>query len=87
MKTVGAVAGALLLCLTTSLFGQQGLPSNAQLAEMGLAGMEIMSDHEAAQIRVRGYSLNRWGNLYPFVQGVSRLQPRPPMVRPVYYLR
>jgi hypothetical protein len=54
-----------------------GLPSQARLAEMGLAGMEILSDAEAATVCVSGRPPNPWGDLYPFIKGVSRLQPVP----------
>ena len=73
MKYLLIVAGALLVCSTAAAQAQRGVPSQARLAEMGLANMVILSDQEAQTIRVYGRPPNRWGDLYPYVKGVSRL--------------
>lgn len=71
--------GALALVVgAISAHAETGLPSGEQLAAMGLGGMEILSDAEAETICVSGRPPNRWGNLYPFVKGVSRLEPLAP---------
>ena len=66
-----------------------GLPSEETLAAMGLSGMQVLTDEEAMAIRVSGDTMPRWGNLYPFVYGASRLEPgvrargwRAPLVLP-----
>ena len=73
MKHLMIVACALLAYSTATAQAEQGVPSRARLAEMGLADMVILSDREAQTIRVSGRPPNRWGNLYPYVKGVSRL--------------
>jgi hypothetical protein len=87
MKHLMIVACALLVCSTTGAQAQQGVPSRARLAEMGLADMVILSDSEAQTIRVYGRPPNRWGNLYAYVKGVSRLdrEPRFNSPRPVFF--
>ncbi len=77
MKFLVMVASALLVCSTAAAQSQRGVPSRAQLAEMGLADMEILSDREAQTIRVSGRPPNRWGNLYPYIHGLSRLDRQP----------
>jgi hypothetical protein len=67
---------------STDVWAQRGIPSEARLAEMGLAGIEILSDAEASTVRVSGRPPNRWGDLYPFVHGLSRLD-REPARRPL----
>ena len=87
MRPTAILMGTFISFFAMNLYAQQGLPSPATLAEMGLFHMEILSDHEAAQIRVRGFPPNRWGNLYPFVHGVSRLEREQSIIRPAYLLR
>lgn len=77
MKVLAILAGVLFVCGATDVRAEQGLPSQARLAEMGLGGIEILSDAEASTIRVCGRPPNRWGDLYPFVYGVSRLTQNP----------
>ncbi len=77
MKFLVIVASTLLLCGTAAAQTQRGVPSRARLAEMGLADMQILSDQEAQTIRVRGRPPNRWGNLYRYVHGLSRLDRQP----------
>ena len=76
MRFLILVAGLMLAGVPTTAQAERGIPSQARLAEMGLSGMEILSDQQAESIRVYGSAPNRWGNLYPFVKGVSRLQPQ-----------
>ena len=83
MKFLVIVAGALLLCSTAAAQPQRGVLSRARLAEMGLAGMQILSDQEAQTIRVRGRPPNRWGNLYAYVHGISRLDRQPRRTAPL----
>ncbi len=73
MKFLAMMASALLVCSTAAAQPQRGVPSRARLAEMGLADMEILSDQEAQTIRVHGRPPTRWGNLYRYVHGISRL--------------
>jgi hypothetical protein len=82
MKYLTMLAGVLLLCSTATAQADRGVPSRARLAEMGLADMVILSDREAQSIRVRGRPPNRWGDLYPFVKGVSRLDRQPRLNAP-----
>jgi hypothetical protein len=73
MKFLTVLAGVLLIGNTAAASVERGVPSRARLAEMGLADMVILSDREALTIRVYGRPPNRWGNLYPYIKGVSRL--------------
>ncbi len=77
MKFLVTMASTLLVCSTAAAQSQRGVPSQARLAEMGLAGMQILSDQEAQTIRVRGRPPSRWGNLYRYVHGLSRLDRQP----------
>ncbi len=49
-----AAAIALVLALSTTSHAESGLPSDQVLADMGLAEMRIMSDHEGLAIRGLG---------------------------------
>ncbi len=73
MKFLVMMASVLLVCSTAAAQTERGVPSRARLAEMGLADMVILSDREALTIRVYGHPPNRWGNLYRYVHGISRL--------------
>ncbi len=73
MKFLVTMASTLLVCSTAAAQSQRGFPSQARLAEMGLADMQILSDQEAQTIRVHGRPPNRWGDLYAYVHGLSRL--------------
>ncbi len=73
MKYLAILAGVLLVCSTATAQIEHGVPSRARLAEMGLGDMLILSDREAQTIRVHGRPPNRWGDLYPYIKGVSRL--------------
>jgi hypothetical protein len=73
MKLWAFLGAAALFGVVAEARAQYGVPSEARLAEMGLAGIEILSEPEAETVRVYGRSPNPWGNLYPFVKGVSRL--------------
>ncbi len=83
MKFLVTVASALLVCNTAAAQTQRGVPSRARLAEMGLADMQILSDQEAQTIRVRGRPPTRWGNLYAYVHGLSRLDREPRRTAPL----
>ena len=83
MKFLVTMASALLVCSTAAAQTQRGVPSQARLAEMGLADMQILSDQEAQTIRVRGRPPNRWGNLYRYVHGLSRLDRQPRRTAPL----
>ncbi len=83
MKFLVTMAGTLLLCSTAAAQTQRGVPSRARLAEMGLADMVILSDREAQTIRVSGRPPTRWGNLYRYVHGISRLDREPRRTVPV----
>jgi hypothetical protein len=78
MRTLAISAGLLLACCASDGRAEQGLPSQERLAEMGLESVQILSDAEAKTVRVCGRPPNRWGDLYPFVHGVSRLVEQPP---------
>ena len=73
------LTATLVASLVAVAHAQHGLPGDARLAEMGLSGIRILSDAEALQVRVSGYRPNRWGDLYPFVHGVSRLVRQQPI--------
>ena len=77
MRALAILAGVLLVCVAAAGQAEQGLPSQARLAEMGLADIHVLSDAEASTIRVCGRPPNRWGDLYPFVYGVSRMVQSP----------
>ncbi len=46
---------ALVFALSSSAFADNGLVSQSALQEMGLAGIEVMSDQDAMSIRGLGY--------------------------------
>src|SRR5262245_20692465 len=54
MRTA-AVATVLALALSSTAFASDGVPSKQVLTEMGLSGMQIMSDDEAANVRGSGF--------------------------------
>ena len=53
MRTTAAVV--LGLALSTAAFAADGAPSSEVLAEMGLSGMQVLPDAEAANIRGSGF--------------------------------
>jgi hypothetical protein len=53
MRTAAAIVFGL--ALSTAAFGADGAPSREVLAEMGLGGMQVLSDTEAANIRGTGF--------------------------------
>ncbi len=73
MKFVAVVIGILLANPVVCVRAQQGIPRRSTLAEMGLSGMQILSDREASVVRVHAFPPSRWGDLYYYVHGVSRL--------------
>ena len=83
MRFLVMMASALLVCSTAAAQTERGVPSRARLAEMGLADMQILSDQEAQTIRVRARPPNRWGNLYAYVHGISRLDRQPRRTAPL----
>lgn len=85
MRILATVA-MLLVCSTATAQTERGFPSPERLAEMGLDGIVILSDQQAQSIRVHGHPPNRWGNLYPFVKGISRLVQQPPRTIPAQVL-
>jgi hypothetical protein len=50
------VAAALVVAAASSTRAAEGVPSNDTLAAMGLAGLNVISDHEGLDIRGMGYS-------------------------------
>jgi hypothetical protein len=60
MRIAIAVIGATMACQALSVKADEGLPSKEVIAEMGLSGMQIMSDSEAYQIRGSGF-VSDWG--------------------------
>ena len=69
---------------SSDTYGQEGRPTAIELAAMGLSGIQVLSDAEAAQVRVRGSVPSRWGNLYPFLYGLRRLERPEPLRAPAY---
>jgi hypothetical protein len=55
MRIAIAVIGATMAFQALYVQADEGLPSQAVIAEMGLSGMQIMSDSEAYQIRGSGF--------------------------------
>jgi hypothetical protein len=53
MRTAAAIVFGL--ALAGAAFGADGAPSRQVLAEMGLSGMQILSDDQAANIRGTGF--------------------------------
>lgn len=53
MRTAAAIV--LGLALSNAAFGAEGAPSKQVLADMGLSGMQVLSDDEAANIRGAGF--------------------------------
>jgi hypothetical protein len=60
MRIAIAVIGATMAFQALHVQADEGLPSQAVIAEMGLSGMQIMSDREAYQIRGSGF-VSDWG--------------------------
>ena len=58
MRIAFAVLGAVLALQTFDVQADEGLPSQAVIAEMGLSGMQVLSDSEAYEIRGSGFV---WG--------------------------
>ena len=70
MRIAAVLIGAALASVAHQAEAQQGLPSEAMLAEMGLSGIQIVSDEEASTIRGSGYS---WGGgAYRYRQGIYK---------------
>jgi len=85
LKFLVMLASAVLVCSTASAQPERGVPSRAQLAEMGLADMVILSDQQAQTIRVHGRPSNPWGNLYPYVLSrIDRDSRRPAPLRAIF---
>jgi len=74
MKLAAVVIGILSASMVMDARAQPGIPSQATIADMGLSGMQILSDREASTIRVCAVPPSRWGDLYYYVRGVSRLE-------------
>ena len=55
MKYTLAIA-ALLVAAGSTAFAEEGHVSNAQLAELGLPGMTVMSDAQGEEIRGQGFA-------------------------------
>lgn len=53
MRPAAAIVASLVLSATA--FGAQGAPSEQVLADMGLSGLQILSDSEASAIRGAGF--------------------------------
>jgi hypothetical protein len=54
-KTILSTLAATLLCVTASTANAANGISNSTLAEMGLSGLTVMSDHDALAIRGKGF--------------------------------
>jgi hypothetical protein len=53
MRTTAAMV--LVLALAGTAFAADGAPSREVLAQMGLSGMQVMTDDEAASVRGAGF--------------------------------
>ena len=88
VKVLVLLAGAVWACFASQANGQAGAFSRSELAAMGLSSVQVVSEVEASTVRVYGSYPSRWGNAYPFVKGVNRLEQRDIRVqRPLYPLR
>jgi len=87
MRPTVILMAVLLPCFAADVHAQYGLPSPAVIDEMGLSGIQIMCDCEASMIRLSGYPPSRWGNLYNYVHGVSRLDRGLPILRRTDFVR
>ena len=88
MKLSAILAGVFFAVLTSQLCADPGTFTQAELTAMGLSSVKVISDHEASTVRVYGSYPSRWGNAYPFVRGVNRLEDRSIRnPRPIYPLR
>lgn len=56
MRTTAAIV--LGLALSTAAYGADTAPSQQVLAEMGLSGMQIMSDDAASEVRGMGFTFD-----------------------------
>jgi hypothetical protein len=54
--TICSLAIAMAVIATTTVYAHSGQPSRSDLDNMGLAGMTVMSDHDAMGIRGQGFS-------------------------------
>ncbi len=64
------VVGMVMTTGATQAQAESGLPSQELLSQMGLSGIQVMTDAEAAQVRGSGFS--RGGHGHHF-KGVHRL--------------
>lgn len=53
MRTAAAMG--LIFAFANTAFAADGVPSRKVLADMGLSGMQVMSDDEAASVRGMGF--------------------------------
>jgi len=67
MKNILAVA-ALLVCVCTPALAEDAVPQST-LADLGLAGMEVVSDAEGMQVRGEGSSASAFG--FSLVAGLA----------------
>lgn len=88
MKLATILAGSLLISSAQMVSADPGSFSHDELAAMGLSSVRVISDYEASSVRVYGSYPSRWGNAYPWIKGVRRLEERSIRVqRPFYPLR
>lgn len=56
MKYALAVAAVMVAMVSSSVFAGEGRVSQAQLASLGLSGLEVMSDAQGREIRGQGFA-------------------------------
>ena len=72
MRLAAVLIGAILANSAVDAHARQGVPSQAVLAEMGLSGMQVLSDDEALAIRGSGFS-GGVGTAYHYRQSIYKL--------------
>lgn len=71
MRTTAAII--LGLALSSAASGADQVPSRQVLADMGLGGMQILSDNEASSVRGSGFSLHDFKkDFYKDVRSIKR---------------
>ena len=56
-RSIFVLTATLIAMLAGFAQADQGLPSAATLADMGLAGMQVISDSEALAVRGQGFTV------------------------------
>lgn len=71
MRFAALLIGALLAsCAAQAQAETVGLPSQEMLSQMGLSGIQVMTDQEASQVRGSGFS---WGGHSHLSKSIYRL--------------